>query len=109
MMAPNINFSPVRVTFCCLLPFITAMMIPANRAIPNINRQKTPTPNRWLCMPSMLRSIRGSGPPSARTSIQSLPLDLRNLLHVLVDEEAVKDRSQEGDADGHQDRQRTVI
>src|SRR5208282_6287831 len=109
MMAANINFSPVRVTFCPDVPRMTAMMIPANNTTPSINKKKTPTPKRWLCMPSILRSSRVPGPASARALIQALPFDLRILLVVVVDEQAVNERTNERDADGHQECQRTIV
>src|SRR5208282_3210053 len=109
MMAANINFSPVRVTFCPGVPRMTAMMIPTNNTTPSISRKKTPTPNRWLCMPSILRSSREAGPVSARALTQTLPFDLRILLVVMVDKKAVNKWSYEREADGQQQCQWAII
>jgi hypothetical protein len=88
------------VTLSPPVPRITATIIPANKTIPSINRKKTPTPKRWLCMPSILRSIREPGALSARTIIQKLPFDLRIFLVVLVDKKTVNKWDQKSDADG---------
>src|SRR5271166_714717 len=109
MMAPNMSFSPVRVIFCLAVPRMTARMMPENTTMPTISRKKTPTPKRWLCMPSILRSSREPGSLSTRTFIQPLPFDLRIDLVKMVDEKAVNKRGQKGKADRQQDCQRAVV